>query len=189
MCYDFCSENIECISAWELLQTIKTKQNESLYYPLKKVCLGLGVSEQVFSDFLDYQIMTDYLTTNTDRHMNNIAIMRDPDSLKILGFAPIYDSGNSMFYNIPYEKMAQVKFDDIKTHSFVAQETKLLQYVHNRALVNVDKAEMDFSIYEKDVVERHIRIPMLKKLYERKLENLRAFQNGKNIWTSQFARH
>jgi len=189
MSYDFCSENVECISAWELLQTIKIKQNESLYYPFKKVCLDIGISEQDFSEFMDYQIMTDYLMTNTDRHMNNIAVMRDPDSLQILGFAPIYDSGNSMFHNIPYEKMSQVKFDDIKTHSFVAQETKLLQYVHNRALVDVDKAEMDFSIYEKDVVERHIRIPMLKKLYERKLENLRAFQNGKNIWTSQFARH
>ena len=58
-----------------------------------------------------------------------------------------------------------------------------------RALVDVDKAEMDFSIYEKDVVERHIRIPMLKKLYERKLENLRPFQNGKNIWMSRFVRH
>lgn len=69
MCYDFCSENIECISAWELLQTIKTRQNESLYYPLKKVCLSLGMSEQYFSDFMDYQIMTDYLMSNTDRHM------------------------------------------------------------------------------------------------------------------------
>ena len=42
LCYDFCSENIECISAWELLQTIKIKQNESYYYPFKKVCLNLG---------------------------------------------------------------------------------------------------------------------------------------------------
>ena len=39
--YDFCSENLECISAWELLQSVKLKQNESYYYPLKKVCLGL----------------------------------------------------------------------------------------------------------------------------------------------------
>ena len=99
-----CNENIECISALELLQTIKIKQNESFYYPLKKVCLGLGISEQDFTNFMDYQIMTDYLMTNTDRHMNNIAIMRNPDTLEILGFAPIYDSGNSMFYNIPYEK-------------------------------------------------------------------------------------
>lgn len=185
MSYDFCSENIECISAWELLQTVKIKQNESFYYPLKKVCLGLGIDEQEFTDFMDYQIMTDYLMTNTDRHMNNIAVMRNPDTLQILGFAPIYDSGNSMFYNIPYEKLSQVRIDDIKTHSFIEREVKLLQYVCDRSMVDVDKAEMDFEIYEKDVVERHIRIPKLRDLYERKRENLRAFQNGKDIWKNR----
>lgn len=185
MCYDFCSEDVECISAWELLQTIKVKQNESYYYPLKKVCLKLGMSEENFSDFIDYQIMTDYLITNTDRHMNNIAIVRNPDTLQVLGFAPIYDSGNSMFYNIPYEKLSQVRLDDIRTHSFIEKEIKLLQYVRNRSLVDIDKAEMDFSIYEKDVLERHIRIPKLKELYERKLEKLRAFQKGKDIWKNR----
>ena len=182
MSYDFCSENIECISAWELLQTIKIKQNESYYYPLKKVCMNLGIKEQDFTDFMDYQIMTDYLMTNTDRHMNNIAIMRNPDTLEILGFAPIYDSGNSMFYNVPYEKLAHVRIDDIKTHSFIEREARLLQYVRNRSLVDVEKAEMDFKIYEKDVVERHIRILGLKELYERKRNNLRAFQKGNDIW-------
>ena len=185
MCYDFCSEDVECISAWELLQTIKIKQNESYYYPLKKVCLKLGMSEEKFSVFIDYQIMTDYLITNTDRHMNNIAIVRNPDTLQVLGFAPIYDSGNSMFYNIPYEKLSQVRLDDIRTHSFIEKEIKLLQYVRNRSLVDIDKAEMDFSIYEKDVLERHIRIPKLKELYERKLEKLRAFQKGKDIWKNR----
>ena len=185
MCYDFCSEDVECISAWELLQTIKIKQNESYYYPLKKVCLKLGMSEEKFSDFIDYQIMTDYLITNTDRHMNNIAIVRNPDTLQVLGFAPIYDSGNSMFYNIPYEKLSQVRLDDIRTHSFIEKEIKLLQYVRNRSLVDIDKAEMDFSIYEKDVLERHIRIPKLKELYERKLAKLRAFQKGKDIWKNR----
>lgn len=190
MCYDFCSEDIECISAWELLQTIKIKQNESYYYPLKRVCLGLGISDQDFSDFMDYQIMTDFLMSNTDRHMNNIAIMRNPDTLQVLGFAPIYDSGNSMFYNIPYEKLNQIRLDDIRTHSFIEKEVKLLQYVRNRTLVDIDKAEMDFEIYKKDVVERHIRIPMLKELYERKREKLRIFQNGKDIWkNSNYKEH
>lgn len=185
MSYDFCNENIECISAWELLQTIKIKQNESFYYPLKKVCLGLGISEQDFTNYMDYQIMTDYLMTNTDRHMNNIAIMRNPDTLEILGFAPIYDSGNSMFYNVPYENLSQIRMDEIKTHSFVEKEVKLLQYVHDRSLVDIEKAEMDFAIYEKDVVERHIRIPKLRELYERKREKLRLFQNGKDLWKNQ----
>lgn len=185
MCYDFCSEDIECISAWELLQTIKIKQNESYYYPLKRVCLDLGMQEQDFTDFIDYQIMTDYLMTNTDRHMNNIAVMRNPDTLQILGFAPIYDSGNSMFYNIPFENLSHVRVDDIRTHSFIERESKLLQYVRNRSLVDVDKAEMDFSIYELDVVERQMRIPKLKELYEKKLENLRAFQKGKDLWKNR----
>lgn len=185
MSYDFCSENIECISAWELLQTVKIKQNESFYYPLKRVCLGLGMTEKDFTDFMDYQIMTDYLMTNTDRHMNNIAVMRNPDTLELLGFAPIYDSGNSMFYNIPYEKLSDIRIDDIKTHSFVERESKLLQYVQDRSIVDIDKAEMEFTIYEKDVVERHMRIPRLRELYEKKRNNLRAFQNGKDIWKNR----
>ena len=185
MSYDFCSENIECISAWELLQTVKIKQNESFYYPLKRVCLGQGMTEKDFTDFMDYQIMTDYLMTNTDRHMNNIAVMRNPDTLELLGFAPIYDSGNSMFYNIPYEKLSDIRIDDIKTHSFVERESKLLQYVQDRSIVDIDKAEMEFTIYEKDVVERHMRIPRLRELYEKKRNNLRAFQNGKDIWKNR----
>lgn len=185
LCYDFCSEELECISAWELLQTMKIKQNESYYYPLKKVCIELGMSEQSFHDFMDYQIMTDYLISNTDRHMNNIAIMRNPDTLEILGFAPIFDSGNSMFYNVPYENLSKIKFDEIKTHSFIEKECKLLQYVRNRSLVDVARAKMDFTIYESDIVERHIRIPKLQQLYQRKLEYLEAFQRGKDIWKSR----
>ena len=119
LCYDFCSENVECISAWELLQTVKIRQNESFYYPLKKICMQLGMKEEDFQYFTDYQIMTDYLITNTDRHMNNIAVMRDPDSLNILGFAPIFDSGNSMFYNVPYKELKNVRLNEIKTHSFI----------------------------------------------------------------------
>lgn len=185
MSYDFCSENVEWISAWELLQTVKIKQNESYYYPLKKVCMNLGMSEQDFTDFIDYQIMTDYLLSNTDRHMNNIAVMRNPDTLEILGFAPIYDSGNSMFYNIPYQQLSQVRLDSIMTHSFVERESRLLQYVCDRSLVDIDKTEMDFNIYEMDVLENQIRIPKLRDLYERKRERLRAFQNGKDLWRNR----
>ena len=182
ICYDFCSENIECISAWELLQSVKIKQNESLYYPLKEVCLSLGMSEEHFVSFMDYEIMTDYLISNTDRHMNNISILRNPDTLELIGFAPIYDSGNSMFYNIPYEQLGRIHTDEIKTHSFVEKESKLLSYVSNRNAVNLNNAVMKFNIYEKDMYERQIRIPLLEQLYEKKLRKLEAFQAGRDIW-------
>lgn len=182
ICYDFCSENVESISAWEILQTGKLRQNESFYHPLKRACLSLGMEEKVFTDFIDYQIMTDYLITNTDRHMNNIAVMRDPDTLQILGFAPIFDSGNSMFYNVPYGELTKIRLDRIRTHSFVEREVRLLQYVRDRSLVNLEKAAGDFSVYEKDIRERHERIPVLKELYEKKTAALSSFQQGKDIW-------
>ena len=182
MSYDFCNENLECISAWELLQTTKFKQNESLYYPLKRVCMSLGISDDAFTKFMDYEIMTDYLISNTDRHMNNISIVRNPDTLEILGFAPIYDSGNSMFHNIPYTDLEHVKLSSIKTHSFIDKESKLLSYVQDRHSVNIENAHISFDIYKKDLYERQIRIPQIKRLYEQKLMKLEAFQKGRNIW-------
>ncbi|MCF0127715.1 MAG: hypothetical protein HUJ70_04050 [Pseudobutyrivibrio sp.] len=140
------------------------------------------MEENEFTDFMDYQIMTDYLITNTDRHMNNIAIMRNPDTLKLLGFAPIYDSGNSMFYNVSFENLNRVRIDSINTHSFVQKECRLLQYVQNRKLVDLDKADMDFSIYERDTVERHGRIELLEDLYKKKMQSLYSFQQGKDVW-------
>lgn len=180
--YDFCGEHIESISAWELLQTVKIKQNESLYYPLREVCIRFGMSSDDFDYFIGYQILSDYLITNTDRHMNNIAVLRNPDTLEWLGFAPIFDSGNSMFYNISYDNLSHVDFRNIRTHSFIEKECRLLQYVKDRSLLNIDLAEMDFSIYENDIAEQHMRIPMLKELYYRKMTSLKAFQQGKDIW-------
>ena len=186
LCYDFCSEDLECISAWELLQTVKIKQNESWFYPLKSVCLNMGMSEKTFSTFMDYEIMTDYLISNTDRHMNNIAVMRNPDSLEIIGFAPIFDSGNSMFYNTPSASLPTARISQIKTHSFISREVRLLQYVSDRSLIDLENAgKADFSVYEMDIPERHSRIPRLKELYQLKLTALSAFQDGKDIWKEE----
>ena len=148
------------------------------------------MKEEEFDRFISYQIMTDYLMTNTDRHMNNIAIMRDPDTLQILGFAPIYDSGNSMFYNLPYDKLSTVRLSEIKTHSFLEKEVRLLQYVQDRHLVDADKAAaQNFDVYKKDISERHPRIPLLEELYERKLNSLKAFQNGRDLWKDESRRY
>ena len=105
------------------------------------------------------------------------------EGTRIKGFAPIFDSGNSMFYNISLNHLSQVRISEIKTHSFVVKEAQLLQYVHDRQIVNLKKAEKaDFTVFEKDISERHARIPYLKDLYDQKLTSLSAFQAGKDIW-------
>lgn len=61
---------------------------------------------------------------NTDRHMNNFGIIRDSKTLKWLHMAPIFDSGNSMFYDsmsIPSGN----ELLKIRVNSFANIETKL----------------------------------------------------------------
>lgn len=181
MSYNFCNENVESISAWEILQTVKLKQNMSLYYPFKDICLKMGMKEEYFDYFIDYEIITDFLLTNTDRHMNNISILRNPDTLDIIGFAPIYDSGNSMYYSVPTNKLHTVKPGFDKTHSFLtSQENRLLKYVKDRNIININKLNIDFSIYEKDTdVNRKNK---LEELFFKKIDIIKGFQQGRDIW-------
>ena len=187
-CNSFCSENIEAISAWEVLQLRKIKQNESLYYPLRDECINLGINAEEFDNFISYEIMTDYLLSNTDRHMNNISILRNPDTLQIIGMAPIYDSENSMFFRNTLQEL-QKGIDTIQTHSFIKDEKSLLKYVTDRNLIDLNKLSLiDFSIYENDIIERHTRIPYLKYNFEQKMYGLERFQKGKDIWKYEQSR-
>lgn len=184
-CRSYCiaNENVELISAWEIIQIDKYKENESLYHSLKNALIKLGMKEEEFSAFMDYLIMTDYLITNTDRHMNNIGVLRDPDTLKILGFAPIYDSGNSMFFNLSYDELKVVDLDSIKTRGFLSiNEKNNLKYVKDRNCIDLTKINADFSIYEKDIKEQQMRYPLIKELFNKKLNTLKRFQKGLDIW-------
>lgn len=46
-------------------------------------------------------LVVDYLIVNGDRHWNNFGVIRDAQTLEYLGMAPIYDSGASLWYNVP----------------------------------------------------------------------------------------
>ncbi len=61
----------------------------------------------------------------------------------------------------------------------------MLQYVMKRSFVDLGKIEMDFSIYEQDIYEQRVRIPLLKELFQKKMELLDLFQNGRDIWKTR----
>jgi hypothetical protein len=43
-------------------------------------------------------IVLDYIIANEDRHQGNFGFIRDANTLKFVGVAPIFDSGNSMYF-------------------------------------------------------------------------------------------
>ena len=182
--YNFCNEDVEMISAWEILQKEKLPSG-SYYHPFKKACLELGMNEDVFNKYIDFMIVFDFLISNTDRHMNNIAILRNPDTLELLGFAPLFDFGNSMFYQYSLEELNKINIYKIKTHGFISWEIDSLKYVTNRKCLDINLIKPDFSIYTKDIKEQQSRYSVIKKLFEKKLLLLDEFQNGENIWNKR----
>lgn len=97
ICEDFVNENTELIPAWRILQTQKKNNSESVYHHFVKCCEKLGITNVV--PFLDRMIVLDYIIANEDRHFNNFGVLRNSETLKWLGIAPIYDSGSSLGYD------------------------------------------------------------------------------------------
>jgi hypothetical protein len=54
-----------------------------------------GLPEEKTFDYLDMQMLVDFLIGNRDRHQGNIGFLRDADTLRIFSAAPVYDSGSS----------------------------------------------------------------------------------------------
>lgn len=122
-------------------------------------------------------ILSDFLFTNVDRHLLNFGILRDPDTLNFVKPAPLFDTGNSMFYNRKYNPNTIL---DIPITSFYKTEWKMLEKVCDRATLNLDAVpdatELD-KWYECDPYSA-IYLENVKQGYAKKIELLRSFQRG-----------
>ncbi len=97
VCEDFVTADTELVSAWRIMQTKKKDNSTSVYQHFINCCQGLGAPDVVPK--LDQMLVLDYLIANEDRHLNNFGLLRNAETLKWLGFAPIYDSGSSLGYD------------------------------------------------------------------------------------------
>lgn len=182
---NLCNENVEMFSAWSVLQHFRYLKNMGYFAALKYIAVrNLGLSEEYFQRFMDYQIMLDFVITNLDRHMNNISFLRDSNTLEVIGLAPIYDCGNSMFWNFTEIPMG-TDILRLKTCTFNDTEVRNLRYVKDRSLLQIDKlptAEEVDRFYQQDVTMSDDFRKAMVKAYALKVEYLRRFQNGESIW-------
>lgn len=183
-CHTFTSEQIEFISAYEVLESQKIRNDFSLYDAYINICAQNGIDKDIIQSFMDYQTLTDFVISNTDEHLQNFGILRDTESRKLIGPAPIFDSGNSMFYaddrKIPYTRAGIL---GRKITSFYQSEEKMLSQVQNRNIVRDDLLphpnEINQIYGEANIPEW--KINMIRANYETKLLMLHEFQHGKTI--------
>lgn len=172
ICEDFCSETLEFVPAIDVVQSEKKDNATSVFEHFIRVCEAHGLPETVSRPFLEYQILTDFLLTNVDRHLNNFGVLRDTGTLRFASMAPIFDSGNSMFWNTP-RKPERDDLTRIEVNSFRGREAQLLDYVTVPELLDLAKlptAEELRSIYAMD--ELIVPLDSILLGYEKKLHLL-----------------
>lgn len=183
-CQAFTSENIELLSAYEMVESRKIQNSQALYDEYINICVENGIDYNQIQEFMDYQTMTDFLITNTDEHLLNFGVLRDPNTMKLIGPAPIFDSGNSMFYSdgrkTPYTRAGIL---DIPITSFYKREEKLLGKVKNKTAVDLNSIPSAGEVKE---LYANAGIPeekadVISKNYDTKAKMLSEFQRGKTI--------
>ena len=174
VCESFTSDEVELIPAIDVVDSKKKGNATSLYEHFIQVCAEHGLQEDITRPFLEYQIMTDFILTNTDRHLNNFGVLRDTKTLKFIGMAPIFDSGNSMFWQNPI--LAETSdLVDISVNSFRNKELDLWRYLQSRPMDIVDLNALPtvdelYEIYEKDPLIPYVDSILLG--YRRKIDFL-----------------
>lgn len=180
ICPCFTSEQIEFIPAWELFSKYKRETKKSLFDFFSICAEREGCDGFQVRDYLDYMFLTDYLVTNIDRHTNNFGILRYADSLEAFSPAPIFDTGNSMFYlggGIgSYKDLFHTPISSI-----YSEEGSVLDNINNFKVLDITKlpsADYVEKFYQQDPVVA----PSAKRLasyYEFKKNVIIALQRGK----------
>ena len=182
VCEDFCSEDVEFIPAYDVVNSVKKRNDMSEYEHFIQICTANGLPEKDVREFMEYQILSDFILSNTDRHLYNFGVLRDSKSLQYVGMAPIFDSGNSLFWNrkkIPEEK----DLLGIQVNSFRGKETDLLKYIQNPTVLDIGKVPSEEEIMEllrlNDESEK--RNAAIVRAYQGKIKLVEKLQRGERI--------
>ena len=78
----------------EFINALSYGKHEKMPFDLYALFAQNGMQLDV-----DKMIAFDFLIHNTDRHEKNFGVLRDSSTLEVIGFAPLFDSGSSFFWN------------------------------------------------------------------------------------------
>ena len=164
--YDLCVEGIVMCSRCDNFVTVDTdfvpashiyvheKRNDSdtVLAHLIKMCEFYNIPDA--ESFLKWLIFVDRSTGNMDRNLNNIGFLRDLKTMKFIGPAPLFDSGNA-YWDTSF-------VDKAKTSKCFADNEK---EVFNEMKKKVDLSILDDTSYEAII----LKYPEITDQYKEKL--------------------
>ena len=182
ICDFFTSEDIEMVSGFEIMYSVKKDNDTSDFEHYINLCKRNGLDDLSIREFMDYQTLLDFVITNKDRHYRNFGLLRNANSMEFISAVPIFDNGNSMFYDKSIE-LSRIEILEIPISSFYKSEEKLLTNISNKNLLKLDllpepKEVFDYYV-DNGISEARAKIISLN--YSHKLDLLLEFQKGRKI--------
>lgn len=154
----------ELVTAYDLLEEYNLTRRSNAYEKLPARAAAYGIDAATVQEYLDTQTLVDYLITNRSRDMETIAFLRDPDSLKIIGPAPVFGSGSCL-------RLEGVEPEGVirtTVTGFFGTEDELLKSVKNIKCVDMARLPNKLRIIREYAKSRTIsdeRLNKLAKLY------------------------
>lgn len=144
-CEDFIDEDTEFITAHSILKDELTGNYKEIYERYIEILESNGISDA--RDNLEDMIFLDYLIMNVDRHLNNLGIIRNVNTLKWISVAPIFDSGEAMDLEI-LDDDTMVVNDNGRLFNEVVHFDKFLELIRKTREYNLKKLESVVDEYE-----------------------------------------
>lgn len=97
-CKDFIDTDHEYVSAYYLASSLHATKKVNSEILLEEAIEKYEIPNS--EHFIDQMLCLDYMILNEDRHWTNFGFIRNVETLKFEGPAPIFDNGNSLWYRM-----------------------------------------------------------------------------------------
>ena len=130
VCPMFTDSNTEYVPARAILDVCHRQENESAYMHFMNCVNALRIPVEKAQ--IDTMLAFDYLINNSDRHYGNFGFLRNAKTMMFIGMAPLFDHGNSMWFNnlnydISYTRQPAKPFQSEQENQIKLAEKQRLQ--------------------------------------------------------------
>ena len=188
----FTSLSLELVSAYAVITSEIKPNNISVYEHFINVCHKNGLDKDYVRNYLEFQILIDFIFSNRDRHLTNIAILRNSDSLQFETLAPIFDSGKSMMVGKEPFVITDKRLLSQETLGFKNNEYEMLKLVKNRKLIDINKLpspEKVKEMYLKDSKIAPYHLDFIIEFYKRKIDVYEKYSTGADLRNLKYAKY
>ena len=151
-CKTMVTTDEELVSALAIDGTIKLRGDQSLHNHFILACENLGIENA--NMMIDKMLTCDYILANYDRHYRNFGAIRNVETLKWKGFAPVYDSGSSLWARTATSEIAPFNY---KAKPFKTDPQEQFKLVSDLSWLDASKLEG----FENDVVQVLSQNPLM----------------------------